>query len=497
MDIRIIGITAAFVCYLTAMVVIGLRYAKSNTSAADFFLGSRKLGPWMTALSAEASDMSGWLLMGLPGVAYLTGMKEAFWTAVGLVIGTYLNWLFVAKRLRKYSIHSNDSITIPEFFTNRFKDKSRLISLVSVIFILIFFTIYAASGFVACAKLFNSVFGIPYLPALLLGIAVILAYTLAGGYLAVCATDFIQGSLMFISLIISTCIGMVALGGPSAAIQQVSAFGAHFLNPFVSGPEDTFGLMEIVSALAWGLGYFGMPHILIRFMGLRSNHEVKVSRKIAMVWVIIAFITTLLVGAFGKAYLLPEVLSAGTEDTVFIRTILKMYPAFIGGIFLCSILAAAMSSADSQLLVAASAFSRDIYFSFIKKDADEKQMLRISRATVFVVAAIAFLIARNPETSIFGLVSYAWAGFGATFGPLVLLALFWKKTSRNGALAGLIAGGITVIVWKPLSGGIFNLYEIVPGFAVCLLVAVIVSLLDKTRDPEVAAEYETYTRLGD
>ena len=497
MDIRIIGITLAFVCYLTAMVVIGWRNMKSNTSAADFFLGSRKVGPWMTALSAEASDMSGWLLMGLPGVAYLTGMKEAFWTAAGLIIGTYLNWLFVAKRLRKYSIHSNDSITIPEFFTNRFKDKSHLISLVSVIFILIFFTIYAASGFVACAKLFNTVFGIPYLPALLLGIIVILAYTLAGGYLAVCATDFVQGALMFVALIITTCIGMVALGGPGAAIQQVSAFGAQFLNPFVSGPEDTFGLMEIISALAWGLGYFGMPHILVRFMGLRSNHEVKVSRKIAMVWVIIAFITTLLVGAFGKAYLLPEVLSAGNEDTVFIRTILKMYPAFIGGIFLCGILAAAMSSADSQLLVAASAFSRDIYFSFIKKDASEKQMLRISRVTVFAVAAIAFLIARNPDSSIFGLVSYAWAGFGATFGPLVLLALFWKKTSRNGALAGLIAGGITVIVWKPLSGGIFNLYEILPGFVVCLLVAVIVSLLDKTRDPEVAAEYETYTQLGD
>jgi sodium/proline symporter len=232
-------------------------------------------------------------------------------------------------------------------------------------------------------------------------------------------------------------------------------------------------------------------------MGLRSNSEVRLSRKIAMVWVIIAFITTLLVGAFGKAYLLPDVLSAGTADTVFIRTIMKMYPAFIGGIFLCGILAAAMSSADSQLLVAASAFSRDIYFSFIKKDASDKQMLMISRAAVFVVAAIAFLIARNPDSSIFGLVSYAWAGFGATFGPLVLLALFWKKTSRNGALSGLIAGGITVIVWKPLSGGIFDLYEIVPGFVICFAVAVIVSLLDKTHDPEVAAEYDTYTQLGD
>jgi len=294
---------------------------------------------------------------------------------VGLIIGTYLNWLFVAKRLRKYSIHSNDSITIPEFFTNRFKDKSRLISLVSVIFILIFFTIYAASGFVACAKLFNSVFGIPYFPALLLGIAVILAYTLAGGYLAVCATDFIQGSLMFVALVVTTCVGMVALGGPGAAIEQVSNFGAQFLNPFVSGPDDNFGTMAIISGLAWGLGYFGMPHILVRFMGLRSNKDVKVARKIATVWVVIAFIGALLVGAFGKAYLLPATLAAGAEDTVFIQTILKMFPAFIAGIFLCAILAAAMSTADSQLLVAASAFSHDIYQGFIRKTQVRNKLL--------------------------------------------------------------------------------------------------------------------------
>ncbi|MDR3333380.1 MAG: sodium/proline symporter PutP [Treponema sp.] len=497
MNLSTFGIVGAFVCYLGTMIIIGWRHAKSNVSSTDFFLGSRRVGPWMTALSAEASDMSGWLLMGLPGVAYLTGMKEAFWTAVGLIVGTYLNWLFVAKRLRKYTIHSNDSITIPEFFTNRFRDKSRLISLVSVIFILIFFTIYAASGFVACAKLFNSVFGIPYFIALLLGIAVILTYTLLGGYLAVCATDFIQGSLMFIALVVTTCIGTIALGGPGTAIDKVAAFGAQFLNPFVSGPNDNFGAMEIISALAWGLGYFGMPHILVRFMGLRSNHEVGVSRRIAMIWVIIAFVTALLVGAFGKVYLLPEVLNAGTADTVFIRTIMKMYPAFIGGIFLCGILAAAMSTADSQLLVAASAFSRDIFMGFIKKNANEKQMLQMSRITVFVVAAVAFVIALNPNSSIFGLVSYAWAGFGATFGPLVLLALFWKPTSRNGALAGLIAGGITVLIWKPLSGGIFDLYEILPGFVVCLVVTMVVSLLDSTHDPDVAAEYEAYTKLGD
>ncbi|WP_245523716.1 sodium/proline symporter PutP [Treponema brennaborense] len=495
MNSRMVSVLAAFVCYLSVMVMIGWRYMKKNSSSGDFFLGGRKVGPWMTALSAEASDMSGWLLMGLPGVAYLGGMKEAFWTAVGLIIGTYLNWLLVAKRLRKYTIHTNDAITIPEFFTNRFKDSKRLISAVSVVFILIFFTIYTASGFVACAKLFNSVFNIPYLPALLLGIAVILAYTLLGGYLAVCATDFVQGTLMFVSLVVTAIIMVVSLGGPAEAAVKLSEFGTNFLNPFVAG--GSFGTMSIVSALAWGLGYFGMPHILVRFMGLRSNADVKVSRRIAMIWVVIAFAAALLVGAFGRAYLLPAELSAGAADTVFIEAIKKTYPAFIGGLFLCGILAAAMSTADSQLLVASSAFSRDIFKGFIKKDAGEKTTLLVSRITVVAVAAVAFCISLNPNSSIFGLVSYAWAGFGATFGPLVLLSLFWRGTTRNGALAGLISGGITVLLWKPLSGGIFDLYEIVPGFLVCLTVAVVVSLLDKNKNSEILAEFDAYKKLED
>ncbi len=492
-----ISILIAFVCYLTVMVFIGFNYYRKTSSSSDFFLGGRRVGPWMTALSAEASDMSGWLLMGLPGVAYLTGMKEAFWTALGLVIGTYLNWLIVAKRLRKYTLHSGDSITIPEFFTNRFRDKSRIISLVSVIFILIFFTIYTASGFVACAKLFNSVFGIPYLYALLLGIGVILLYTLLGGYLAVCATDFIQGTLMFVALLIAPIVAIISLGGLTETFSRISEFGAEFLNPFISGPSDNFGIAAIISALAWGLGYFGMPHILVRFMSIRSNEEVKLSRRIAMVWVVIAFIGALLVGAVGKVYLLPTVLAPGSEDTVFIETIMKMFPAFIAGIFLCGILAAAMSSADSQLLVASSAFSRDVYKPFIRKNASERETLMVSRLTVAAVGLIAFFIALDPNSSIFGLVSYAWAGFGAAFGPLILLALFWRKTTRNGALAGLIAGGVTVLIWKPLSGGIFNIYEILPGFIICLSVAVVVSLLDKKPDPDMLAEYDAYLKIDD
>lgn len=490
---RIFSIICAFVIYFLLMIVIGWRTSKKTLNDKDFFLGARGVGPWITALSAEASDMSGWLLMGLPGVAYLGGMKEAFWTAVGLIAGTYLNWFFVAKRLRKYTIHAGDAITIPEFFTNRFKDKSRVIALVSVIFILIFFTIYTASGFKACADLFSSVFGIDYFYALLLGVAIVLAYTILGGYLAVCSTDFIQGSLMFAALLITAILGIASMGGISGAVTTI---GADFLNPFHNNPDQPFGAMNVVSALAWGLGYFGMPHILVRFMGLRSNHDVKASRRIAMIWVVIAFIGALLVGALGRAYLITP-LAKEAAETVFIATLMQMYPAFIAGIFLCGILAAAMSTADSQLLVAASAFSRDIYLGFLNKKADEKQTLLMSRLTVLVVAVIGVFIATDRNSSIFGLVSYAWAGFGATFGPLILLSLFWKGTTRNGALAGLIAGGVTVIVWKQLHGGIFDLYEIVPGFAVCLVLAVLVSLLDTPNNPEVEAEYEAYEKLGD
>lgn len=494
MNSKMIGIILAFICYLSGMVIIGWRYMKKTSSSNDFYLGGRKVGPWMTALSAEASDMSGWLLMGLPGVAYLGGMSEAFWTAVGLILGTYLNWLIVAKPLRKYTIHCRDSITLPEFFTNRFKDDTRAIGLVSVIFILLFFMIYAASGFVACAKLFSSVFGMEYLLALLLGIVVILAYTILGGYLAVCATDFVQGIIMFLALVITAILMIVSLGGVSDAVAKVTVFGENFLNPFT---KNGLPVKDIVSCLAWGLGYFGMPHILVRFMGLRSNKEVKLSRRIATTWVIIAFAGALLVGALGRAYLMPLVLEGSAAETVFIESIKVMFPGFIAGIFLCGVMAAAMSSADSQLLVASSAFSRDIYKGFLNKDASEKTTLLVSRITVGVVALIGFLIALNPNSSIFGLVSYAWAGFGATFGPLVLLALFWRGTTRNGALVGLICGGITVLAWKPLKGGIFDIYEILPGFIVCLVVTIIVSILDKNKNQEMLEEFDTYKKLED
>ena len=511
MSAQIVAKIIAFVLYLGFMVYIGLRSAKKNNSSMDFFLGGRKVGPWITALSAEASDSSAWLLMGLPGLCYLGGVKETFWTAVGLIVGTYLNWLFVAKPLRKCTISFGDSITIPEFFTIRFKDKTHLLTIISVFFIVLFFTIYTASGFVACAKLFNSVFGLKYHIGLVIGLVVILSYTILGGYLAVCTTDFIQGALIFVAFVFSAVIAVVSLGGPAEAMAKVSdfsvravngQFGAEMAEKFIA--NKSFSAMSVISALAWGLGYFGMPHIIIRFMGIRSNAEIKTARRVGTVWMVIAYIGTFIIGSLGTVYLAGGdlanplmILSGGAEETVFSATMQQMYPAFIAGLFLCAILAASMSTADSQLLSASSAVSLDIYKGLINKDADEKTVMNVSRITVLVIAAIAFVLSLNPASSIFGLVSYAWAGFGSTFGPLVILALFWRGMTNKGAIAGLIAGGVTVVLWHNLKGGIFNVYEILPGFIACLVFAVAVSLLDRNKNPEMLAEFDAYKKMED
>ena len=511
MSAQIVAKIIAFVLYLGFMVYIGLRSAKKNNSSMDFFLGGRKVGPWITALSAEASDSSAWLLMGLPGLCYLGGVKETFWTAVGLIVGTYLNWLFVAKPLRKCTISFGDSITIPEFFTNRFKDKTHLLTIISVFFIVLFFTIYTASGFVACAKLFNSVFGLKYHIGLVIGLVVILSYTILGGYLAVCTTDFIQGALIFVAFVFSAVIAVVSLGGPAEAMAKVSdfsvravngQFGAEMAKKFID--NKLFSAMSVISALAWGLGYFGMPHIIIRFMGIRSNAEIKTARRVGTVWMVIAYIGTFIIGSLGTVYLAGGdlanplmILSGGKEETVFSATMQQMYPAFIAGLFLCAILAASMSTADSQLLIASSAVSLDIYKGLINKDADEKTVMNVSRITVLVIAAIAFVLSLNPASSIFGLVSYAWAGFGSTFGPLVILALFWRGMTNKGAIAGLIAGGVTVVLWHNLKDGIFNVYEILPGFIACLVFAVAVSLLDRNKNPEMLAEFDAYKKMED
>ena len=520
MTAQIVAKIIAFVLYLGMMILVGIKSANKNNSSADFFLGGRKTGPWVTALSAEASDSSAWLLMGLPGLCYLGGVKETFWTALGLIIGTYLSWLFVAKPLRKCSISFGDSITIPEFLSNRFKDKSHLLSIISVVFIVLFFTIYTASGFVACAKLFNSVFGLPYHAGLAIGLIVILCYTITGGYTAVCTTDFIQGMLIFIAFVVSSLIAIIALGGIPNAISQVEKFQAGALaGKFGDALKNTvaanqnYKAMSIISALAWGLGYFGMPHIIVRFMGIRSNGEIKKARRIGISWMVISYLGTFIIGTLGTAFLfnhgtilgtgadtvIAGITNFGDAETVFSATMQNMYPAFIAGIFLCAILAASMSTADSQLLAAASAVSQDIFKGVIKKDAEEKEVLTISRLTVFLIALVALFLSLNPNSSIFGLVSFAWSGFGGTFGPLVLLALYWKRTTAAGAIAGLICGGIVDVAWHYIPASvspIFGLYEIVPAFVICLLVTVVVSLLTK-QDAEIAAKFDEYKKMED
>lgn len=499
MTAQFIAKLLAFVLYLGIMIYVGLKNASKNNSSADFFLGGRKVGPWVTALSAEASDSSAWLLMGLPGLCYLGGIQESVWTAVGLIIGTYLSWLFVAKPLRKCSIAFGDSITIPEFLSNRFKDKTHLLSIVSVIFIVLFFTIYTASGFVACAKLFNSVFGLNYHAGLAIGLVVILCYTITGGYTAVCTTDFIQGSLIFVAFVISTIIVIFSIGSGNTPVSVSDVF-----NNFqtLAGTElQSFNGMGIVSALAWGLGYFGMPHIIVRFMGIRSNSEIGKARRIGIVWMVISYIGAILIGTLGTVYLKKYgiTLDSVSAETVFSATMQNMYPAFIAGIFLCAILAASMSTADSQLLAASSAVSQDIFKGLIKKDAEEKDVLNVSRFTVFLIALIALFMSLNPNSSIFNLVSFAWSGFGGTFGPLVLLALYWKRTTAAGAIAGLVCGGIVDVIWHYIPASvapIFGLYEIVPAFLACLIITVIVSICTK-QDEEVAAKFEEYKKMED
>lgn len=520
MTAKMIAMMIAFILYLGLMIVVGLRSAKGNDTASDFFLGGRKLGPWVTALSAEASDSSAWLLMGLPGLCYLGGFKETFWTALGLIVGTYLAWVFIAKNLRKCSIAFDDSITIPEFLTNRFQDKTHILTIVSVFFIVLFFTIYTASGFVACAKLFNSVFGLKWEIGLFIGFAIILSYTILGGYKAVCTTDFIQGTLIFVAFVVSALVIVIALGGPSNAIDQVNDFTnravfGEFGKGIMKNFEDNkfYSPMKAISAFSWCLGYFGMPHIIVRFMGIRSNKEIKTARKVGMLWMIISYIGTFLIGTLGTAYLLNhgillganpsevaiegvKVLGIGTQEAVFSETMKLMFPAFIAGLFLCAILAASMSTADSQLLSASSAIGQDIFKGLIKKDASDKTVLLVSRLSVVLIAVVGLLLSLNPESSIFGLVSFAWSGFGGTFGPLILLALYWKRTTVQGAIAGLISGGITDVVWHYLHGGIFDIYEILPAFLVCLVVTIVVSLCTKQNE-EVAKKFDIYKSMKD
>ena len=497
-------IIVAFALYLLAMVGVGAMYAKKNNSTEDYFLGGRKLGGWVAALSAQASDMSGWLLMGLPGSIYALGTGQA-WIAIGLFIGTVLNWLCISGRLRRYTIRANNSLPRPTYFENRFHDKKRVLLFISSVTIVVFFLVYTASALAAGGKLFNSVFNVDYKIALTIGAIVILVYTFMGGFLAVCTTDFIQGTLMLVALLAVpiAALGIVGAGNVMNNIDMSGVAGgsAAYLSLFSNGGEP-YRAVDIISGLAWGLGYCGMPHILVRFMAVRNEKELNKSKGIAIIWVFLSLILACIIGVVGRAYLYPEILSGGEEEKVFINMIIKLFTQdikmpVIAGIFLCGILAAIMSTADSQLLVSASSVAEDIVKGIIKKDATEKTVFRISRITVLAIAVLAYLIALNPNSSIMGLVSNAWAGLGAAFGPTVLLSLYWKRTNFQGAVAGILAGALTVLVWDyiPLVSGatlgsVTGLYSLAVGFAVSLLAIVAVSLLTPAPSAEMVEEFE-------
>lgn len=492
-----VWIIVAFGCYLLLMIVIGLFSYKKTKSTEDYFLGGRSLGGWVAALSAQASDMSGWLLMGLPGAIYAAGTGQ-IWIAVGLAIGTILNWVLVSARLRRYTIRANNSLTLPEFFENRFKDHSKVLRVASSLFIMIFFLVYTASGFSAGAQLFSSVFGIDYTVALGIGALVILIYTFLGGFLAVCWTDFVQGFMMLISLVIVPFFAISIIGGPEQTKAVLDGLGTNFLNPFYNNGEP-LSFVSIFSQLAWGLGYFGMPHILVRFMAIKNEQEVRKSRKVAITWVVISLSVACFLGVIGRAYFDANPIS--NPENVFIEMISNIFTVhwgipFVGGLLLCGILAAIMSTADSQLLVTASSISEDVYKGVINKKASEKSMLLVSRITVLVVSAIAFCIALDPKSSVMGLVSNAWSGFGSTFGPVVLLGLFWRRANRNGAAVGMIAGGLTVIIWDyiPFAGEVLanwtGLYSLVPGFIVGVILMVAVSLLTKAPSEDVLEDFD-------
>ncbi|MGI2111381.1 sodium/proline symporter PutP [Shewanella frigidimarina] len=457
-------IIITFIGYLALMMGIGYWAYRKTDTVDDYILGGRKMGPAVTALSVGASDMSGWLLLGLPGAVYLSGLGEA-WIGFGLVFGAWLNWLFVAKRLRIYTQVANNSLTLPDFFENRFNDSHGLLKLVSALTILIFFTFYASSGMVGGAILFEKVFGLDYNLALLIGSFIIVSYTFVGGFFAVSWTDFFQGCLMLIALLIVP-IAIFSQPDTQASFEQIDPVMLSFIN------ENTT-VIGLVSLLAWGLGYFGQPHILSRFMAIGSPKDLVLSRRIAMSWMIVSLVGALATGIAGSLYFAAEPLE--NSETVFIHLAHAAFNPWIGGLLIAAILSAIMSTIDSQLLVCSSVITEDFYLKWLRPQASSKELMLVGRIGVIAIALVAGVVALNPESSVLGLVSYAWAGFGAAFGPVVLLSLFWQGYSRNGAISTILVGALTVVVWKQLTGGIFELYEIVPGFVFAMFVGVIVS----------------------
>ena len=507
-----VQILIAMVIYMAVVVILGITFAKrANANSDAYFLGGRSLGPWVTAMSAEASDMSGWLLMGLPGVAYWCGIADAAWTAIGLAVGTYVNWLIVSKRLRRYSVKAGNAITLPEFFSNRYHENRKIIMTIAALFILIFFTVYAASCLVTCGKLFSTLFDMPYIPMMILGAVFVLVYTIIGGFLAESASDFMQALVMIIALAVIVCVGTATAGGLDAVIDNVRSIPG-FLEFFgvatpqtvdgvqqvaagqpLFGEKSAYGILSVVSTMAWGLGYFGIPQVLLRFMAIRSEHELTMSRRIATVWVVISLTTAVFIGVVGRSLYPTALLTSPEAENVFILLSTNLLPPLLAGFVMAGILAATISSSDSYLLIAASAFAKNIYQGLFRKEASDREVLNISRVTLFLIAVVAIVIALDENSVIFSIVSFAWAGFGATFGPLMLFSLFWKRTTRIGAIAGMLGGAGMVFVWnlliRPL-GGVWDIYELLPAFLFSALCIVVVSLLTPEPSEEMQKEFE-------
>lgn len=486
-----IAIIIAFALYLGLMMYIGIYYYRKSNQLSDYILGGRQLGPWITSMSAEASDMSGWMLMGLPGYAYATGLS-ASWIAIGLAAGTWFNWVFVSKRLRNYTEVANDSLTMPDFLKNRFHDHSNLLPVISALFIIIFFLIYTSSGFVAGGKLFNTIFGLDYTTSLLLTAFVIVFYTFLGGFLAVCWTDFIQGVMMFLAILVVPVTAAFLLGGPVDVLHLLREQAPQNLNWFEAPMDNIAGIIGLISAVAWGLGYFGQPHILVRFMAISDTKELSKATNIAVTWVLISLSAAIAVGLVGKVYLATPLEGPATE-TVFLIMSEALFSPFVAGLIWSAVLAAIMSTASSQLLVTASVVSKDLYHNVFRPNANDKELVLVSRVIVILVALAAIGLALNPNSYILQIVAYAWAGFGAAFGPAILLSLYWRRMTRWGCFAGILVGGLTVLVWKQF--GWFNLYEIVPGFLFSTIAIYIVSLLDQQPGSNVTDDYDKAYKL--
>lgn len=495
---------ATIAVYLAAMLGIGVWCSRRNQTADDFYLGGRKLGPFVTAMSAEASDMSSWLLMGLPGLAYLTGIADAGWTAIGLAIGTYVNWLIVARRIRRYSARLH-AITLPDFFSKRYGDRRGVLSGIAALIIIVFFIPYTASGFAACGKLFASLFQVDYLTAMVISAVVIVGYTALGGFLAASTTDLVQSIVMSFALIVVLGFGVTVAGGLDAVMDNARALPGYLsmvqTHDPVSGTAAPYGALNIASMLAWGLGYFGMPHILLRFMAIEHEEKLKLSRRVASVWVVISLAVAICIGVVGYGMTQAGAVGAlaGSDSETIIVRIADLLGqqgvlAAVGaGLILAGILAATMSTADSQLLAASSSVSQNILQDVLGVKLSPKATVAAARVTVVVISVIAAFIARDPSSSVFEIVSFAWAGFGATFGPVTLMALFWKRSNRAGALAGMVAGGAMVFVWKfllrPL-GGLWAIYELLPAFLLAVAVNVAVSLATKAPEQEILDAFE-------